>query len=87
MRVCASWLARAYPVWTRMARARAVAVLNAAMRMAWVMSLVCTSRTRSPSAQLTLSTLLQLADQRFGGVDMEGASRRIIDPVKATTLA
>src|ERR1035438_4344639 len=29
----------------RMARAKAVAVLNAAMRMAWVISLVCTSRT------------------------------------------
>jgi hypothetical protein len=32
----ASWFAPAWPVWTRMARARAVAVLNAAMRMAWV---------------------------------------------------
>ena len=48
MRVCASWLARAYPVWMWMARARVVAVLNAAMRMAWVISFVCTSRTCCP---------------------------------------
>ena len=39
-RVCASWLARAYLVWTRIARAMVVAVLNAAIRIAWVMSLV-----------------------------------------------
>ena len=45
IRVCASWLARAYPVWTRMSRARAVAVLNAAIRMAWLISLVWMSRT------------------------------------------
>ena len=45
IRVCASSLARAYPVWTRMARARVVAVLNAAIRMAWVMSFVWMSRT------------------------------------------
>src|ERR1019366_2250016 len=33
-----------------MSRARVVAVLNAAMRMAWVMSLVWTSRTYWPGA-------------------------------------
>src|SRR5674476_1388974 len=48
MRVWASWLARAYPVWTRTSRARAVAVLNAAMRIAWVISLVWMSRTCWP---------------------------------------
>src|ERR1035437_1800432 len=48
MRVCASWLARAYPVWTRMARAWVVAVLNAAMRMAGVISFVWMSRTCCP---------------------------------------
>ena len=37
-----------YPVWTRTSRARAVAVLNGAMRMAWLISLVCTSRTCWP---------------------------------------
>jgi hypothetical protein len=35
-------------VWMRMVRARAVAVLNVATRMAWVISLVWTFRTCWP---------------------------------------
>src|ERR1035437_10200948 len=61
MRVCASWLARAYPVWTRMARARAVAVLNAAMRMAWLISLVWMSRTCWPGLTWARGSLAGMA--------------------------
>ena len=47
-RLCAWWLARAWPVWTRASRARVAAALNAAMRMAWLISFGWMSRTCCP---------------------------------------
>jgi len=60
-RACASWFARAYPVWARMARARAVAVLNAAMRIAWLISLVWMSRTCWPGLTWARGSLAGMA--------------------------
>src|SRR5665647_2196788 len=76
-RACASWFARAYPVWTRMARARAVAVLNAAMRIAWLISLVWMSRTCWPGLTWARGSLAGMARWAAWAVSrLDSAARR-----------